>query len=92
MFRRYPDTYRMRVFATRRTFANPEYVYQATRANAASAQIAPDGESVMGARSGVPFPIPADGREASGTTSSVSAIRRCEGGHQLTVSAHGISS
>ena len=65
LFRRYPD-YRMNVFATRRTAALPQTVYDAIARNAVRARAAPSGiaQGVVGAAGGIPFPIPADGAEA----------------------------
>ncbi len=67
LFRRYPD-YRMRIFATRRTAAFPQSVYDAVARNATRAGPAGTGiaTGVRGAAGGVPFsfPIPADGAEA----------------------------
>ncbi len=65
LFRRYPD-YRMRVFATRRTAAFPQAIYDAVAHNATRAHAAPSGIAygVAGAAGGIPFPIPASGAEA----------------------------
>ncbi|MEW6168077.1 MAG: DUF1329 domain-containing protein [Pseudomonadota bacterium] len=63
LLRRFPDSYRMPLYRTRRSFANPEFVYAATRANAVRAELLDDGDSLKDAVTGVPFPIPADGRE-----------------------------
>lgn len=65
LFRRYPD-YRMRIFATRRTAAFPQAVYDAVARNATRAGPAATGiaTGVRGAAGGIPFPIPADGAEA----------------------------
>ena len=59
-FERYPDTYYMRVFQTRRTASFPERVYEATRENATSAVLASNGEGVENASVGFPFPLPQD--------------------------------
>lgn len=67
---KFPDTYRLDVFATRRTAAAPQKVYDGTLANATRCRLIdaggetgkiPDVESCEG---GVPFPIPNDGAEA----------------------------
>ncbi len=57
--------YRMDVFPTRRTCAQPDFVSQATRKNAAgAASMAADGWSVKQALlPGVPFPVPKSGVE-----------------------------
>ncbi|NGY05264.1 DUF1329 domain-containing protein [Solimonas terrae] len=62
LFAKFPDSYRMRVFPTRRSFANPPAVYAATQANMARAVLA-DGV-LKKAATGLPFPLPANGAEA----------------------------
>ena len=59
----YP-TYRMPVYQTRRSASNPQRIYDATRAVAATARLVDDGNGVAGATVGIPFPIPANGLEA----------------------------
>lgn len=63
MLERYPDTYRLPVYASRRTFANPPAVYDAAYQNALKATLAPSGDAVRDATIAVPFPIPKDGAE-----------------------------
>lgn len=63
LLRQFPDSYRMPVYATRRSFANPEFIYQATRANATTAELHGSGEALVGAVTGIPFPLPANGHE-----------------------------
>ncbi|MGB1563082.1 MAG: DUF1329 domain-containing protein [Sinimarinibacterium flocculans] len=63
LLRRYPDSYRMPVYATRRSFANPVFVYEASRANALRAELQGNGEVLSGAVTGVPFPIPGNAFE-----------------------------
>ncbi|GGI88630.1 DUF1329 domain-containing protein [Shewanella gelidii] len=60
----YPDTFKMNVYKTRRSASLPDFVYQATKANAAKAELVSGGNGVQGASIGVPFPIPANGLEA----------------------------
>lgn len=64
VLKRFPDTYRMPVYATRRSFANPAFVYEASRANALRAELQGNGEVLIGAATGVPFPIPSNAFEA----------------------------
>lgn len=59
----HPD-YKLRVFPTRRSAAAPQYVYDATRANATKAELIAGGNGVSGAAAGIPFPIPQNGQEA----------------------------
>jgi hypothetical protein len=62
LFKTYPD-YRMVVYPTHRSAAAPERVYEATRRNATSAHLVPDGNGISGAIGGIPFPIPQSGLE-----------------------------
>jgi hypothetical protein len=65
MLERYgPDGYRINVYPTRRNFAAPDWLYEGTRRNAASATLEDDGQRVAGNVAGVPFPIPQSGLEA----------------------------
>lgn len=61
MLKKYPDTFKLEVYPTRRTAAAPQWVYDNTAKNALTAHM--DGEIVTGAHGGIPFPIPATGRE-----------------------------
>ncbi|MEQ1440295.1 DUF1329 domain-containing protein [Fontimonas sp. SYSU GA230001] len=63
LFAKYGDTYKMPVYQTRRTFANPQFVYDATAKNAVSAELGGNGEALTGAITGIPFPIPGNGHE-----------------------------
>jgi len=62
LFKTYPD-YRMIVYPTHRSGASPERVYEATRRNATTAKLVPDGNGFTGAVGGTPFPIPQSGLE-----------------------------
>ena len=64
MFERYPDTWRMTVYPTRRSASYPARIYQATTANATTARLTDDGNGVAEAAGGYPFPIPQSGLEA----------------------------
>ena len=63
MLQRYP-TFSMNVYPTRRSASAPQRIYDATIANASSAQLVADGNGVSGASVGIPFPIPENGLEA----------------------------
>lgn len=63
LLRRFPDSYRIPVYPTRRSFANPDFVYAATRLNATRAELQNNGETLVGALTGVPFPLPTTGSE-----------------------------
>ena len=63
MFKKYPQTYKMHVYPTRRTAASPEHVYEATYQNALKASLGGNGEALKDAIIGIPFPIPKTGHE-----------------------------
>jgi hypothetical protein len=94
MFRRYPKTWRMRVFPTRRSAAYPQRVYDAVIANAGTAETAEEGNAVVNATTSSPFPIPKSGvepiwnhilryRSTSGTYRFVQAVPTAGGDHTL---------
>jgi len=62
MFKKFPS-YKMPVFATRRTAAYPDTIYEATYKNALNADLGGNGEALVNAVQGVPFPIPKTGHE-----------------------------
>lgn len=62
LFKAYPD-YRMIVYPTHRSGASPQRVYDATKRNATTAKLVPDGNGFTGAIGGTPFPIPQNGLE-----------------------------
>lgn len=62
-FERYPETYFMRVYQTRRTASFKERVYEATIENAATAELVANGEGVENASEGFPFPLPQNSYE-----------------------------
>jgi Protein of unknown function (DUF1329) len=62
---RYPDSWYMNVYESRRTAAFPDFVYQGIAANATTAQVVMEGRGgVEGARVSSPFPQPKTGVEA----------------------------
>ncbi|MBU2976896.1 DUF1329 domain-containing protein [Alteromonas sp. C1M14] len=64
LFEMYADTYRMPVYQTRRSASNPQFVYDATKANATRAELIESGNGIKGAATGIPFPMPQNGLEA----------------------------
>jgi hypothetical protein len=62
LFAKY-GTYKMNVYETRRTFANPQFVYDAAFKNATTGNLTGNGETLNGAITGTPFPIPGNGQE-----------------------------
>ncbi|MGH8482250.1 MAG: DUF1329 domain-containing protein [Nevskiaceae bacterium] len=63
LFARYPKTYKMNVYATRRTAGAPKFIYEATYKNALNAELGSNGEAVVNGITGIPFPIPQNGQE-----------------------------
>ncbi len=63
MLKAYGD-YSMPVYSSHRTASNPQRVYDATKTNATTAQLAVGGNGVTGSVIGIPFPIPQSGLEA----------------------------
>jgi hypothetical protein len=65
MFKRYPDTYRMRIFPTRRSARHPEAEYEATKIAAQQVELAEGGNGLVNMYSGgaAVFPIPQAGVE-----------------------------
>lgn len=57
------DTYVMNVYPTRRSASFPQYIYDATKKIATTAQLVQGGNGVQGAVVGIPFPIPQNGLE-----------------------------
>ncbi|NCO20224.1 MAG: DUF1329 domain-containing protein, partial [Gammaproteobacteria bacterium] len=56
-FERYPDTYYLDVYPTRRSASFPERTYEMTRRNASSARLVANGEGIEDASEGFPFPL-----------------------------------
>ncbi len=62
MFKKYPDTYYLNIYKTRRTQAAPQWVYDVTKHNAVNADTTEDGQGVIGnVKGGIMFPIPKNG-------------------------------
>jgi hypothetical protein len=64
LLKQYKDTFFMNVYPTHRSASSPQRIYDATKRNATSAQLAAGGNGVNGATEGIPFPIPKSGVEA----------------------------
>jgi hypothetical protein len=62
LLKKYPNSYRLDVYPTRRTASAPQWVYDNTAKNAVHAKL--NGHVVSGAYGGLPFPIPKNGLEA----------------------------
>jgi hypothetical protein len=61
MFKRYPDTYRMRVFPTRRSARLPDKEYALIKESAVKTELAEGGNGLLNFSAGTPFPIPSEG-------------------------------
>src|SRR5207253_10915685 len=66
LLKRFPETYRIDVYPTRRTAAAPQWVYDNTLKNATRAKLVNSSAGLIpdGAYGGIPFPIPQNGTEA----------------------------
>ena len=62
MLETYPG-YKLNIYPARRTCAQPESIYEATRQNAVSGSLGGSGDSLAGVLKGIPFPIPANANE-----------------------------
>lgn len=62
-FEKYPDTYYMDIYQTRRSASFPERVYEMTAKNGETAELVADGEGVINAAEGFPFPFPENAYE-----------------------------
>jgi hypothetical protein len=63
MFKRYPDSYRMRVFPSRRSARLPDAEYGLIKTSAVKTELAEGGNGLLNFSAGVPFPIPSSGVE-----------------------------
>lgn len=59
----YPDTYKMKVYPTHRTYKAPDWVYERTKKCATTVSLTSDGNGVQNAHACIPFPIPKNGLE-----------------------------
>ncbi|WP_241696157.1 DUF1329 domain-containing protein [Solimonas terrae] len=64
LLKRYPKAFTMPVYASHRDFRYPDWVCDAVRKNATSAELVHDGLGFTGTTGGIPFPFPSDGLEA----------------------------
>lgn len=62
LLKKYP-TYSIRVYPSRRSAAYPQFVYDAVKKNAVTAELQPYGTGVRNTIMASPFPIPANGAE-----------------------------
>ena len=62
MLELYPK-FQLLIYPTRRSASAPQRIYEATRRIAATAKLVSNGNGVVGATVGIPFPIPSNGLE-----------------------------
>ncbi|MBE9549401.1 MAG: DUF1329 domain-containing protein [Proteobacteria bacterium] len=63
IFERYPETYYMDVYKTRRSASFPERTYEMTIKNGATGKLTNGGEGVADVAEGLPFPFPESAQE-----------------------------
>ena len=63
LFKKYPETYKMNVYETRRTVALPDDVYAKVRQNGTTASLVNDGNGVVDFEVAHAFPIPQNAYE-----------------------------
>lgn len=64
LFEAYPDTFKMPINKTRRSASYPQFVYDATKKFATTAELVEGGNGIKNTAIGIPFPIPKTGLEA----------------------------
>ncbi|ALQ54888.1 hypothetical protein PI2015_1590 [Pseudoalteromonas issachenkonii] len=64
LFEAYPDTFKMPIYKTRRSASYPQFVYDATKKFATTAELVEGGNGIKNTAIGIPFPIPKIGLEA----------------------------
>ncbi len=62
-FAKYPDTYYMDVYQSRRSTSFPEHIYEMSIKNASTGKLAANGEGVQDVAEGFPFPFPENAYE-----------------------------
>jgi hypothetical protein len=60
---KYPQTYKMIVYPTRRSASFPERTYTYTKTNATNCKLIADGDGIENCAEGIPFPIPQNAYE-----------------------------
>lgn len=63
LLKRFPNSYKLPVYQSRRTISFPDFIVEATRKNAVNAELTNGGESLLNAVTGTPFPIPGSALE-----------------------------
>ncbi len=60
---KYPQTYKMQVYPTRRSASFPERTYEFTKKNATTCTLIANGDGIQNCAEGLPFPIPQNAYE-----------------------------
>ncbi|HNE26628.1 MAG TPA: DUF1329 domain-containing protein, partial [Pseudomonadales bacterium] len=63
LFKKYPDTFKMKIYPTKREVRYNDWIWKNVKQNAVEAEIVPSGNGVHGGVGGPPFPIPQNGVE-----------------------------
>ncbi len=63
LFKKYPDTYKMKVYQTRRTAALPKDIYADVRENGLTAELVNDGNGAVNFKDAQAFPVPQNAYE-----------------------------
>ncbi|WP_211336947.1 DUF1329 domain-containing protein [Marinicella litoralis] len=58
LFQTHPETFKMSIYPSHRTFAAPDWVYNNSKNNAITAELNPQKTGILNATGGIPFPIP----------------------------------
>jgi len=58
LLKKWPNSYKMPVYPSHRTYAVPQWAYDDIKANAANSKLIADGEGISGATGDIPFPFP----------------------------------
>lgn len=58
LFNTYPDTFKMPIYVSRRTFSAPDHVFENTQRNALTAELNANQTGFTNSQAGIPFPIP----------------------------------
>ncbi len=62
-FEKYPETFKMNIYPSRRGHDLPDWVKKNIAKNATSAELADDGNGIVNVYGGTPFPLPQNGSE-----------------------------
>lgn len=96
LMQKYPDTYRMKVYPTRRSANHPQRMIDGTKKYEGKARVVDGGAGIEGIVQGIPFPQPKNGQEAIWNSNASfkgggvrrylnSAIPTSDGSYQLKV-------